>query len=97
MDLQLVSGATSNDGDDAGDGGRADGPESDRLTEAEGLVRRTRQRLEEIADRLAELRRDLGRPPAEGERDENTSVNRTSAGGQGEYSPPGQEPEGRSS
>ena len=80
MDLQLVSGGSSDDGD----GGRAEGPESDRLTEAEGLVRRTRQRLEEIADRLAELRRDLGRPPAEGERDEDTSGTMTIGGGVGQ-------------
>jgi hypothetical protein len=63
MDLQLVPGAPS----DRDTGGH----ETDRLTEAEGLVRRTRHRLEEIADRLAELRRGLGQPSSRPDREED--------------------------
>lgn len=53
-----------------GDGG----PEADRLGEAATQVRRTRLRLEEIADRLSRIRErvqaaaELGRPALPGQR-----------------------------
>ena len=61
MDLQLVPEPPA-DSDASGSDRR---PDTDRLTEAAGLIRRTRQRLEEIADRLAELRRGLEHPPSD--------------------------------
>jgi len=51
MELHLVPGLR---------GASGDGGDPDRLSEAEHLLRRTRQRLEELAERLAEIRRQLG-------------------------------------
>lgn len=77
MGLHLVSGTGP------GDGGGGD--EADRLTEAERLLRRTRQRLEDLADRLADLRRRIGQPgPEDGPAPEDDPREKTDPNREGE-------------
>jgi hypothetical protein len=70
----------------AGDGA----PDADRLTEATLLVRRTRLRLEELANRLSEIRERVQKAAEPGPRQEPTGVSDPSGAGPGARGSSGQ-------